>query len=170
MTWSASSKQGTNGLMGFLKTMGYREFHVSVSRRSSFLPLFSRELSLYFYYHLYLLSFLLFSLSFFSFLLCYLISFQLSAFAISSSCHVRAHTSIFMNCRVPNRNLRPILCLFSEVPIVRSRTVPCLTSIRLSGQSIPPIKLVEQADSRRSKFRQFAYIFRKLLKRSFFLD
>jgi len=141
--------------MGFLKTMGYREFHVSVSRHSSFL--YSRESSAYTFIIIYIFSlspflsfYFLFSHSF-SYILP-IISFRYIFFL---SC---VHTYLYLLID-PNRNLRPILCLFSEVPIVRSRTMPRLTSIHLSGQSIPPIKLVEQADLRRSKFWQFAYIF-----------
>lgn len=148
--------------MGFLKTTSYREFHVSASSwtftvpspilaRIQFVPLPS-------FIHTFNLSaFLSVSLHFF---LSYLMSLIICFRSIFLS-HV--HTQLYPLID-PNRNLRPILCLFPEVPTVPLRTVPRLTPIRLSGQSIPPIKLVEQADQRRSKFRQFAYIFRRSTK------
>lgn len=119
------------------------------------LPLFSRELSLYFYYHLYLqpFSFSLFLFSFFSLLLLYSSNYQLSLYLLPVMC---AHISIFVN---RSEQKPPAHSLFILGSSDCSRTVPRLTSIHLSGQSIPPIKLVEQADLRRSKFWQFAYIF-----------
>lgn len=149
--------------MGFLKTTSYREFHVSASSWTFTVPspILARIQFVPLYHHSFIpLIFLLFSLSLSIFSLSYLTSLIICFRSIFLS---RVHAQLYPLID-PNRNLRPILCLFPEVPTVPLRTVPRLTSIRLSGQSIPPIKLVEQADQRRSKFRQFAYIFRRSTK------